>query len=326
MARHSCLAVFLPFVCWLALVAVATAQLSLRESPRETDRFSVTAGWQASEIFKDPAVIELCDAIQRDDLAKVTRLIEAGVNLKAVGKNGATPLMWCVPDRDLKCLRLLLENGADPNVKITSDFGYDKHLGAGMSVTYLAGWHLGLEDLRLLLDHGGDPDTVYDRHKKTLLAAAAGSPWAALEKVKLLVERGADLDALSGSGRRTVLQSAYDRGGFKIVLYLLQNGADPFVFNGSGFKLAHSVASESSGDLRSSPEYLEIRLALLARGESLKKAKREREVYEMMRETRGGKAAREFRLSEAQKETADRQLIRESKLRRAAIQRTPTEE
>src|SRR5690606_20794623 len=81
-------------------------------------RWHRLAGWNAEDSFDDTQVIELCRAIERNDLAEMKRLIVEGADPSALGKQGMTPLLWAFPDRKIERFRLLLEHGADPNVII----------------------------------------------------------------------------------------------------------------------------------------------------------------------------------------------------------------
>lgn len=91
--------------------------------------------WKAEDFFDDTQVVSLCKAIEADDLAEMKRLIEAGADVNAKGKGSMTPLMWAFPDNKFDRFKLLLENGADPNVKISSDLNVPSFFRPGHSVT-----------------------------------------------------------------------------------------------------------------------------------------------------------------------------------------------
>ena len=116
--------------------------------------------WQAKDYFEDPQVIALCHAIEADDLAEIDRLVAAGANLNAKGKDNMTPLLWAFPDRKLKRFTRLLELGADPNVAIASDLGTHHGFGAGDSVTHMACATEFPSYFEAVFQHGGDPNLI----------------------------------------------------------------------------------------------------------------------------------------------------------------------
>ncbi len=69
----------------------------------------------AKDAFKDAGVVELLEAVVRQDAPKAKRLIASGVNINAMGEGGVTPLLWVFGAHDLKAMKMLLELGADPD-------------------------------------------------------------------------------------------------------------------------------------------------------------------------------------------------------------------
>jgi hypothetical protein len=53
-------------------------------------------GWVAEKYFDDPKVIELCLAIEANDLNAMQKAIDNGANVKALGKDKMTPLLWAL--------------------------------------------------------------------------------------------------------------------------------------------------------------------------------------------------------------------------------------
>ncbi|BET13295.1 ankyrin repeat domain-containing protein [Pandoraea sputorum] len=141
----------------------------------------VVAGRSAEEAFHDQGVVHLLRAAKNNDPKEAARLIDSGANVNAAGKDGATPLIWMMGMQDLAGMKVLLELGADPNQYGTRDVGYPLWLAA-------AGGKL--EMLRLLLDHGANPNLSHGT-KTPLVMAIIDSH---LDCAELLLQRGADIN------------------------------------------------------------------------------------------------------------------------------------
>src|SRR4051794_36012446 len=70
-----------------------------------------TFNWKAEDYFDDPYVVAVCHAIEANDLREMERLIAAGADINAKGKENMTPLLWAYPDNQLGRFKLLLEKG-----------------------------------------------------------------------------------------------------------------------------------------------------------------------------------------------------------------------
>jgi hypothetical protein len=118
----------------LAVGFLTGCQEIARMAPAST--WHQKCGWKAEDYFDDPQVIALCKAIEASNLVEIDRLVAAGANVNAQGKDKMTPLLWAYPDSNLQRFKRLLELGADPNVVIESDFNTRGGMRAGDSVTY----------------------------------------------------------------------------------------------------------------------------------------------------------------------------------------------
>jgi ankyrin repeat protein len=58
----------------------------------------------------------LVDVVLHSDYAAMKDAIKRGANLNKVAED-MTPLLWAILRGDIEAVRLLLENGADPNVR-----------------------------------------------------------------------------------------------------------------------------------------------------------------------------------------------------------------
>jgi Ankyrin repeats (3 copies)/Ankyrin repeats (many copies)/Ankyrin repeat len=164
------------------------------------------------------------------------------VNAKC-GRRG-TPLHGACRGGQLECARLLLENGADVDVRdddeeaalhLASEVGRLEvvqlllHHNADVNAKGNVGWtalhnasHRGYTEVaQLVLEHGADVNaqTTYAR---TPLTLASGS--GRLDVVRLLLGHGANVH-MRGDGNQTPFQRATDRGHHDIAQLLLEHGA-----------------------------------------------------------------------------------------------------
>jgi ankyrin repeat protein len=196
-----------------------------------------------------------------DHLKIAQYLIEAGANVNAQDWYGQTPLWAAVDIRNLEftvtatsnrvdregayaLIEQLLAAGAEPNPRI-KEFPPERRFIAG---TGFNGWvdmtgqtpflraaiSGDLRVLRLLLDHGADPNIMTTGGTSPLMVAAGLSwafaetydegPEALLETVKLTHSLGNDINAVNSMGLRAI-HGAANRGSNDIITYLVQNGA-----------------------------------------------------------------------------------------------------
>ena len=131
--------------------------------------------WKAEEYFDDPQVVALCKAIEKEDLAEIERLVAAGADVNARGKDTMTPLLWAYPAGE-KVLDKVLELGADPNTQYDSFFGTQGQIERGDSLLFMAIKSTGSHNtanpekfqnyIDILLKHGADPNLIHATHKQ----------------------------------------------------------------------------------------------------------------------------------------------------------------
>ena len=137
------------------------------------------------------------------DSATVRTLIERGADVKAANDEGATALMWAVPD--LEKTRLLVEAGADVNAQSAD---------SRTPLLIAAGFRNSAAAVRLLLDKGAGINArapgLIGETTPLLQAAFIGDD----ETFKLLLERGAELESIApfalGLGSRADCKSCAD--------------------------------------------------------------------------------------------------------------------
>lgn len=204
---------------------------------RETYGVPTPLAWAVEE--GDPDIVqELIDAkanLQHEDYEEslvhravtagqhesLRRLIAAGADFKS-GDPGVYdsrtyyPMITGAMSCRVECMRVLLENGADPNVE-----SWD---GSGLSI--LSRKVETIEGCRLLLDNGADPNKTYEEADGPFLQALRTN---SKELVELYLEKGADIElAILKTEKRTPLAFAAaeaGEGSLEVMGLLLEKGA-----------------------------------------------------------------------------------------------------
>ena len=188
--------------------------------------FPAPLAWiSASTYFDGGPQLALAQAISDDDVGGMRAALAAGAKVDVIGRDGMTPLFWALAKESPEALEFLLQEGADPNQRVALPEGF------GPKTTNALSLALRMENpvyMRLLLEHGGNPDTTSsgDPGGWPLIRRASLHDYP-FENVKLLVEHGADVNARGGSDKGTAISEAVQANHFHIALYLLRAGADP---------------------------------------------------------------------------------------------------
>ena len=151
-------------------------------------------------------------------------------------------------------IRILLKNGADPNVQSTSEplyrtpnsrRPYWKLRGTGQTPFLRAAVSGDLDTMRVLLAYGADP-TIPSASGTTPLMAASGLGWGqgyswehseaeTVRAMQLLLDLGADVNAIREEDGATALHGAAHKGSPEAVQLLVDNGAD-LTIEDNGFR------------------------------------------------------------------------------------------
>jgi ankyrin repeat protein len=232
-----------------------------RDGRLEIARMLVAAKADVNQVDAN-GIPPLIMAITNNHVDVARFLIGSGADIAATDWYGRTPLWSAVETRNmdvdnatfvnsidraplLELIRLLLEAGADPNVRmkevppirrqflrVTGSLSWVDFTGQTPFLTAaLAG---DLPVMRLLLAHGADPH-IPTFAGTTALMAAAGVNWvfdqtydegpaALLDAVKLCFELGMDVNAVNSMGL-TALHGAANRGSDDIIRFLVEKGA-----------------------------------------------------------------------------------------------------
>ena len=238
-------------------------------------------GWTAEDYFTDPQVIALCHAIEVNDLAEMERLVKAGADVNAQGKDKMTPLLWAFPDNHLPRFKWLLEHGANPNVVVEGEFNTRQTISRGDSVTHMACKTSLPGYFEAVFDHGGDPNI---RHtgplgfsQTPLFAVITRGGGDKAAKIRRLIDLGADMNDRF-SGGTPVMQAVTWFGQFKLALMMLEAGADHRTYQHNEYRqLIHVVAGQERRLHEYTPEqragFHELVKWLEDHGESYEEAK-----------------------------------------------------
>jgi len=111
-----------------------------------------------------------------DKLKHISDLVVQGANVNAVSLQGLTPLnLACGISQDIDVIALLIDSGADPNLRGNS----------GWTALHTAAKFAPVTIVKYLLDHGADPKALSD-HKETPLSLAINYPKSDPKTIELL--------------------------------------------------------------------------------------------------------------------------------------------
>lgn len=230
-------------------------------------------GWKAKDYFTDAKLVELCNAIEKNDLQRMEQVIRDGANVNSVGKDGMTPLLWAFPGDAFERFECLLKHGADAGVPFKSDFNSRGRIVVGSNVAHLAAESEFPRHFIAIMKHGGNPDLTYMwtrgiTHECTLFDSVFSSFCKnKKERCEALIKAGPSKSILSEGARLAVRRGDE----YEIALLLLKAGADFRSYDPDGGRLVHEVAGAEFRSIRAQPRaraaYLELVKWLESQGE-----------------------------------------------------------
>jgi ankyrin repeat protein len=206
------------------------------------------------------------DAIERNDIARLTELLKSGFNVNVWDHNGYTGLYWATNKNLLPVVEFLLRHGADPNggirkpLTVAARSGYidiAKLLVAhGARIEYRPGdnplvsaaWAGHVDMVKLLVIHGADP-----KRPKAIIMASRG---CRIDVVRELISAGADVNQKDKFTAPLIAatEMATKHGKqacIPLIRLLLDNGADVSVRDHRGLSARdYALRSENQELLR----------------------------------------------------------------------------
>jgi ankyrin repeat protein len=171
----------------------------------------------------------LCIAVSNGNVELVKLLVDNGADINIRSSfDGHTPLYWLPKKNPKEIIDLLIEEGADVDVK--------DYLG-GKTPLFYALFHSIFSDkdykkiAQALIDNGADINAE-DINGNTILHACAGDK-DSMDSIDFLLKNGANVNSKNYSGE-TPLHGALCSGGKEIARMLLDSGADIKIKNNEG--------------------------------------------------------------------------------------------
>ena len=237
-------------------------------------------------------------AIEKEDIAQLEKLMESSLGnlnskptlwiLEVLGEeNKQTPLQFACSKGNPEIVKMLLENGADPNythwdslrnngsalnnaasslskdrfevikllIKYGADVNYEDYIGNDVlsCLVYASSYHTDtIETIEYLEENGANIYKKYSASQNTLLHKACEKDDFSIVKY-LIEERKFDANTVDSDGNNslTYLMRSARKQNEKIVLFLLEKGADPYFKNDEGMS-AYDYA------IQKHPEYVNL--------------------------------------------------------------------
>gem|GEM_PF-844634 len=150
------------------------------------------------------------------------KLIAAGLDVNAVNIHGETPLHLAAADDNVEQVRILLEHGADVNIRDKT--GNTPLITLSRNCSSNRGIEQELTIVRMLLDRGADINARNYFGATALIKLSELNMDRREDLIRLLIERGSAIDRFDGKFQ-TALHRAADMGTPKTVKMLLEAGA-----------------------------------------------------------------------------------------------------
>lgn len=204
---------------WLLPAPPLAPEVRTRYDPIEFARIKAT-GNDREPIYAEGKQLELIAAAARNDIKQVEALLKQGVNPNAyVDQWGENALMHAVLLGNIDMTRMLLEAGADPDLK-----------GRGFTPLGMAALRGHARIVRMLLKAGADIDMKSSDSNTPIIAATL---MHRTDAVRELLAHQPDMTIWNREGRVS-LGIAVEDGSKDIVVMMLEAGTDPNLMDRNG--------------------------------------------------------------------------------------------
>ena len=133
-------------------------------------------------------------AVKNNDIKELRTLLDQGADPNSYDEDGDHLLMYSTLYSSLHCMQLLIEKGSNVNAK------------NGLDETALMWSVHDLEKMKLLIQHGADVNAKAKSGNTPLLIASVGT--GKYEAVKLLLDKGADASAVNNRKENALIRAA----------------------------------------------------------------------------------------------------------------------
>jgi len=160
----------------------------------------------------DASVEAFIDAVNFKPIEMAQAAIKDGVNVNGIGSNGETALHYAAYWGKTGMIRLLIEFGADVNIRDIDD---GTGLSSGSTPLNLAAFDRmsgnAAEAIDMLLAAGADPNIPNDSGRTPLMTAVYGhsSFCSTINSINRLVEAGTDLEIKDSVGSTALMMALY---------------------------------------------------------------------------------------------------------------------
>jgi ankyrin repeat protein len=175
--------------------------------------------------------IQFIDALESQDFEVARNLFYRGVDFSYTNYDGWSALHIVAEQCNTEFIKLLLENGmkVDPDDFNTSPLSYmlsynDENGSIGQKdvINGHTAYPRTLETVRILIDHGANPNSVDTLGMTPLMHAASDNN---IEVMKLLIEKGVDINAVDDYGWTALMHASYSLA-LESTELLVNEGAD----------------------------------------------------------------------------------------------------